>query len=92
MFIEDYDPYGFMDSLETGMTVAEGLLVATEETFSVLRAGDFDTVRGWLEECDTSDYPELQREKDAILKDLRKAESFHSKLISKNPLKLKRRK
>ena len=91
-FFEDYDPYGFRDSLEVGVTVAQGIMDATEQIYDTLWSGDFGSVRGWLEECDVSDLPDMQADKDAYLEELGKLEKLHSKLISKDQSKIKRRK
>ena len=91
-FFEDYDPYGFRDSLEVGVTVDQGIMDATKEIFGTIWSdGDFASVREWLDECDVSDYLDLKAEKEGCLEELGRLEKLHSKLISKNQSKIKRR-
>ena len=40
-FMDDYDPYGFMDALETGESINDGIERAAREAYSVMLEGDF---------------------------------------------------
>ncbi len=88
-YMEDYDPYGFMDALETGQTVEEGLVTASEEVYRVLCSDDFATVREWIYDPDIRDR-RTKKEMKSILRELKKIERQHRRAIADNPLAKKR--
>ena len=88
-YMENYDPYGFMDALETGQTVEEGLVTASEETYRELCAGNFGTVREWIYDSDVSDR-RTRKEMKSILRELKRAEKQHRRTIADNLLAKKK--
>ena len=89
-YMEDYDPYGFRDALETGETLEDGIEEAADYVLNEMLSGNYSQLIQDIDDPDLDD-PELRREMESIIEGLRKLQSLDSKQISKNHLKLKRR-
>ena len=91
-FMEDYDPYGFRDALEVWETLDDGIRKAADYAYSEMRSGNYNQLIHDIYDDNMDGLPELKAEMDSIISDLKRLQSSSQKLISKNPLKLKRRK
>jgi len=91
-FWEEYDPYGFDDSLDSDESREDGIERIAEDAYSEMKAGNFNQLIHDIYDDDMDGLPELKAEMDAIISDLRKLQSSSPKLITKNLFKLKRRK
>lgn len=90
-YMEDYDPYGFRDAMETGQSLEDGIEEAADYVLKEMLSGNYSQLIQDICDPDLDD-PELRREMESIIEGLRKLESLDAKQISKNHLKLKRRK
>ena len=72
-YMEEYDPYGFMDSMETGESMDDARERCTLVVYHELLGGNFSEVRGWVYDPGNS-YPELRKEMKLILKQLKREE------------------
>ena len=91
-FMEDYDHYAFMDDLRTGETIQEGIARVAEETFGYLESGNFEFIIEMLESFDEDDLlPDQDDARRSILRELKELRKLDAKLISKNVLRIKRR-
>lgn len=91
-FWEDYDPYGFRDAMDNCETLDDAIQRAADYAYSEMRSGNFNQLIHDIYDDDMDGLPELKAEMDSIISDLKRLQSPSAKLISKNPLKLKRRK
>lgn len=89
-FMEDYDPYGFRDALETWESLEDGIDKAADYALEEMMSGNYSQLIQDINDPDL-DEPELRREMESIIEGLRKLQSLDAKLISKNHLKIIRR-
>lgn len=91
-FLEELDPYGFRDNLDTFETVYDGIERFALEIRHDLESGDYDPIIEFLSAFDEEDIdPDLIGMFYGILDDLNRLKKRNSKLISKNLFKIKRR-
>ncbi len=85
-YMEDFDPYGFRDSLE-GETIEEGLENAARETLGYINSGQYDEVISWLGDTDCwTDSPhdlEMKQEMESIISGLKWLKENDSRTKSK---------
>lgn len=91
-FLEEFDPYEFRDNLQTSETVADGLLRVSKDILRDLDDGRFDEIMEDLEEFGDDLVPELSETYQSIMDELEDLKDSNPKLISKNVLRIKRRK
>ena len=72
-YMEEYDPYGFMDAMETGESMEDARGRCTLAVYHELLGGNFSEVRGWVNDPG-NDYPPLRKEMKTILKLLKREE------------------
>ena len=72
-YMEEYDPYGFMDAMETGESMEDARERCTLAVYHELLGGNFSEVRGWVNDPG-NDYPPLRKEMKTILKLLKREE------------------
>lgn len=72
-YMEEYDPYGFMDAMETGESMEDARERCTLAVYHELLGGNFSEVRGWVNDPG-NDYPALRKEMKTILKLLKREE------------------
>ena len=78
--------------METWETLDDAIQRAADYAYSEMRSGNFNQLIHDIYDDDMDGLPELKAEMDSIISDLKRLQSPSAKLISKNPLKLKRRK
>ena len=72
-YMEDYDPYGFMDALETGESMEDGRMRCILEVYGQLSKGNYSVVRKWVYDPGVQ-YPEMRKEMRLIMKELKRQE------------------
>lgn len=86
-YMEDFDPYGFRDSLD-GETIEEGLEMAAGETLGYINNGQYDEVISWMRETDcwgNSHYElGMKQEMESIISSLERLKENDSRHRSKN--------
>ncbi len=85
-FIEDYDPYGFRDNLETGESRESGIDRAAEYAYKEMLEGNYDELISTIYDPDLDD-PLLKTEMDLIVSSLRDLETLSQPVVAKNLLK-----
>ena len=73
VYMEAYDPYGFMDALETGESMEDGRMRCILEVYDELSRGNFSVVRKWVYDPGVQ-YPEMRKEMKLIMKELKRQE------------------
>lgn len=91
-FLEEYDPYEFRDNLMTGETIGEGLTRVSKEILRDLDDRIFDQLIDIMEQFDDDMPSELEGTYRYIMHELRALNDSNPELISKNILRIRRRK
>lgn len=90
-FYEDYDPYGFDDSLDTSETREDGIQRIAEYAYGEMRTGHFNQLIHDIYDDDMEGLPALKLEMDSIIASLRTLQEGYQNTIRKNPLQFQRR-
>ena len=90
-FWEDYDPYGFLDSLETGESKESGIQRLAEYALSEMMTGHFNQLIHDIYDGDLDGQPALRTEMESIVSTLRILQEQYQNEIRKNSLPHKRR-
>ena len=90
-FWEDYDPYGFLDSLETGESKESGIQRLADYALSEMMTGHFNQLIHDIYDGDLDGQPALRTEMESIVSTLRILQEQYQNEIRKNSLPYKRR-